>query len=491
MDFKRKKHRCFLSLSTSIKRCTKNIQGESLICDYHLGTKMCNFNEEKDITLYNGCVCTFKDKKTINSVKNKPIYLYQKYNKDFLKFPIEEYKLNKECKLIKAGSSSVIIKNILKQEIKGLNTEEKIISFFNKINGKKNINKKLTKTHGLLRARHFFGVFCYYKRNSDKIIRLQKLHRKQKKDKFYKEKYKNSEKIIKDIQVFYRYKIRKRKLPVKPLRMKYFREKKSISKIVFLQNKFKKYIKYKTEHSHNCPYSLEEYKDIPNKYRVCYKYKEGKYTHWRYYHIKWLHNDFSKQTEYKRFVRDPITKKEFNESFIEKVAQKVWYLTRENNDYSLDYDGKMDKKYDKSMDWKNSHKRRSYYSFVLLFYDFSNLLGIDIKNIKKIYNLRNEKNKQKFFYFSIETLNIINNTLLLYNIYDYRQYIREIWNTIVSPSYNLVSNSQEKISDVSCSLNIYSIYSLLKTLKVYFYKEILEEKVLNCYNKFFGELNCK
>lgn len=494
MDIKERRvekseNKCFLSNRNSIRRCRYHVCGKSLICNSHLSKKMCNF--KTPITLHNGCVCVFTDKKTITNVLNKPVYLYQEYNRDYLRFPYKDILLDNECKLIKSGHSTDIISKILKFKIQDLRTEKKIVSFFNEKNGIKHISKKLTKTHGLPRARYFYGVFCYYTRHVDKIIRLQKRYRQEKKNKFFREKYKNSLKTIKRIQIFYRYKLRKRKVLVKPMRMQYFREEKSISKIIFLQKKFRKFLKYKIERSHNCPYSLEEYRDIPEKYRVCNKRKEGKYIHWKYYHIKWLHQDWSTQTEYKRFVRDPITKREFDESFVENVAKKVWYLTRVNNDYSLNYDGKVDTKYIISRDWQNSHKRRSFYSFILLFYDMASFFEYDISSLKKIYLLRNEKNKRLFFYFSTEILNTMNNILLMYNIPQYTSVIKNTWNIISSGSNNLIMHHEDKISDISCGTFIHSIFVLLQMIKKDLNKNnrydlMLKKPLRLCFINFFS-----
>ena len=318
-----RKFTCFLSNRNSIRRCYRPVCGKSLICNSHLCKKMCNF--KTPITLYNGCACVFTDKKTITNVLNKPVYLYKKYNIDFVNYKLDQSVIDHQCKLIKSGTSNQIVNSILKENISKLKTKQSVINFFNESKSKKTESKKLI-NNGLARARYFIGVFWYFKRHPDKIINIQRLYRKRKKDKFYKEKYKNDLQIIKNIQIIYKYKLNKRKCPVKPLRMKFFREKKSLSKIKFIQTNFKKFIKYKKEHSHDCPYSIESYTDIPSKYRICYKYTEGKNTHWRYYNIKWLHNDWNAQTNNKRFVVEPVTKKNLMKSLLKKLQKSLDFI---------------------------------------------------------------------------------------------------------------------------------------------------------------------
>jgi|SaaInlStandDraft_1057018.scaffolds.fasta_scaffold01301_22 hypothetical protein len=487
---------CFLSNRTSIKRCHHPVRGKSLICNSHLCKKMCNF--KTPITLYNGCVCVFTDKKTITDVLNKPVYLYKKYNIDFVNYKFDQNKIDKQCKLIKSGTSNQTVNSILRENILKLKTRQSVINFFNESKSKKTESKKLI-NNGLARARYFIGVFWYFKRHPDKIINIQRLYRKRKKDRFYKEKYKNDLQIIKNIQIFYKYKLNKRKCPVKPLRMKFFREKKSLSKIKFIQTNFKKFIKYKKEHSHDCPYSIESYIDIPSKYRICYKYTEGKNTHWRYYNIKWLHNDWNSQTNNKRFVVEPVTKKEFDEKFVEKVAKKVWILSRIERDYSLEKDEKSEYKYSKHIDWDNTQKRRAFYSFVMLFYDFCYIVDIDINNVKNLSGLRNEKNKRIFFYFALEMIQLLHKTLLLFGIAHYKSYTERAWNIISSPYNNLLQTEQEKNSDIVCSLSIFTIYRLLEDLKSSgikvgsetFFNAIIKKEVKKYFQSFFINKNYK
>ena len=113
------------------------------------------------------------------------------------------------------------------------------------------------------------------------------------------------------------------------------------------------------------------------------------------------------QTNNKRFVVEPATKKEFDEKFVEKVAKKFWILSRIERDYSLEKDEKSEYKYSKHVDWNNTQKRRAFYSFVMLFYDFCHIVDIDINNVKNLSGLRNEKNKRIFFYFALETIQLL------------------------------------------------------------------------------------
>ena len=114
-------------------------------------------------------------------------------------------------------------------------------------------------------------------------------------------KYGNNINDICKIQKWYRYRKWFKSLPVNPQVMrKHFIP--NTNKIILVQRKVKQYINTKVKHSHNCPYSMENYWEIPNKYRVVYKYNQGGSSHWRYYDIRWLHNDFLSQTSDKRFV---------------------------------------------------------------------------------------------------------------------------------------------------------------------------------------------
>ena len=115
----------------------------------------------------------------------------------------------------------------------------------------------------------------------------------------------------------------------------------------------------------------------------------------------------------------------------------------------------------------------------------------DISSLKKIYLLRNEKNKRLFFYFSTEILNTMNNILLMYNIPQYTSVIKNTWNIISSGSNNLIMHHEDKISDISCGTFIHSIFVLLQMIKKELNKNnrydlMLKKPLRLCFINFFS-----
>jgi len=164
-------------------------------------------------------------------------------------------------------------------------------------------NKKFEKKI-LEKARHFLGVIYYFKRKKNFLKKIQLNIR-------IKLAYGKHTDIIVRIQKWIRHCIWFNKLPVKPkLMRKYYIP--NTDKIITLQYYIRKFIKTKVKHSHGCPYSLDDYWEIPKYHRIVYKHKEGNNFHWRYYNILWLHNDFLEQTTAKRYVVEPVTKIEFS-----------------------------------------------------------------------------------------------------------------------------------------------------------------------------------
>ena len=200
-----------------------------------------------------------------------------------------------------------------------------------------------------------------------------------------------------------------KKIPVKPkVMIKHYLP--NINKIIIAQRQIKKFIQVKIKHSHNCPYSLERYTDIPEKYRVVYEYREGNSMHWRYFNIKWLDSDWKSQTECKRYVIEQTTKYEFSEDFVEQIARQMWKLSRKENDFCLDSD-ETKTEYPIENDWENSFMRRSFYRFSLMVLDMCDILGVDLKNIKYLRDPNIRLNYQLFYLKIMPALkNIANNT---------------------------------------------------------------------------------
>ena len=209
-------------------------------------------------------------------------------------------------------------------------------------------------------------------------------------------KYGKHIKTIIKLQKWIRYRMWLTKLPVTPLRLRqHFIP--NTDKIILLQKAFKKYINVKVNHSHKCPFSLEDYWDIPDKYRVVYKYKAGGNYHWRYYDIRWLHIDFLSQTSKKRYVIEPTTKQEFPDDFVEEIARKSWHLTRIENDYLTENEDNVNIPYSIEEDWAHQFKRRSLYRFSLMILDLFDKIGLETDKIN-IWRQKEFKLKYHIFY---------------------------------------------------------------------------------------------
>ena len=411
--------RCIASQKSSIKKCNiKTTPETNGFCHKHF----IQLKNNSNIQIYNGSILSLGEVGYDLGSCTKPIYLWQEMNRYIYKIEfIKNRKMMEEIsKVIKNGTQPKVIDMLI--NIANFKSSEEVISFFetNKKLKLKSDNKKL-KSNNLIRARHFVGVIYWFHIKIKMLIKFQINIR-------IKLKYIKNIKEIYKIQKWYRYRSWIKKLPVKPNVMKKYYIP-NIDKIKLIQRNVKNYIKIKVKHSHNCPYSMDNYWEIPKKYRVFYKHnKLGMFHpiknnngifHWRYYDIRWLHNDFKTQTANKRFVMEPVLNKEFPEEFVEEIARRIWILTRVENDYAID-ENKNNVQYFIEDDWFNRFKRRSLYCFSLMLLDVCNDLDIEIKNIN---NWRKPYFKLKYqtFYLlvmpAIKNLvtssNTMNNILLL------------------------------------------------------------------------------
>lgn len=425
--------RCYGSQKTSVKRCRNYVVNSNHLCNIH-------FNEvkkNKKLILYNGSVAEYDSKNSLKSL-TPSIKTWRDLNK---KLSEKKNNYEKEGKITKKASYKTISEALIDT---GLFTDEKNIdSFFNK--------QKKSKKELVSKMKHYYSVINYYKRNDDKLKKLQLLVR-------LKLRYKEDMDKIKKIQKWYRHRKWIRSLPVSPERFrKHYM--KNVDKIIFLQRKIKEYIKIKIRHSYRCPYSQEEHYDIPKKYKICHKYKINNTTFWRYYDIRWLHVDFLRQSENKRFVVEPVTKEEFPEKFVKKAARQAWFLTRKTNSWAIDEEKYRLIRYETKKDYDSLFKKRTLYGFTLLLYDFEDILGFKFNN--KI-SWRNE-NKIKYQYLYLKAMPLISSILLsiprYHNLYNtVYSYTREILHTdaVLNPSYMV---------DEVAGRAIYGMYIILYCLR--------------------------
>jgi hypothetical protein len=389
--------KCLAVPKTTIKQCRNIAYNDTKLCQLHGKFK----EKENTIQLYNGSIYTFTETfKDIISF-TKPIFLWQEFNRELAKSNQKGFsksakrKLDEQAKLIKCGSQNKIIDYFISDG--NFKSTEDVLNFNWIPENKKSKNSKLNvkkfnkKTFDS--ARHFLGVIFYFNRKIEKLKKIQVNIR-------IKLKYGKHIYTIIKLQKWIRYRIWLTKLPITPLRLrKQFIP--NINKIILLQKVFKKYINIKVKHSHNCPFSLEDYCDIPNKYRVVYKYKAGGNYHWRYYDIRWLHMDFLSQTSDKRFVIEPTTKQEFPIEFVEEIARKSWYLTRIENDYlNINVNNLNIPQYVVEDDWMHRFKRRSLYRFSLMLLDLFDKIGLTTDKIN-IWRNAEFKLKYQIFYLKV------------------------------------------------------------------------------------------
>lgn len=396
--------KCLAVPKTTLKRC-KNFTSNNIgLCLLH--GKFKEKENENTIQLYNGSIYTFTE--TFKDIKSftSPIFLWQELNREINRSNQKGFskssqkKLEEQAKLIKCGSQTKIINAFISNG--AFQTCEDVLNFKWIPDNKKSKNsqKKIAKFNKKTfdSARHFLGVIFYFNRKIETLKKFQVNIRM----KLKYEKHRNT--IIK-LQKWIRYKMWIKKLPITPLRLRQ-QFIPNIHKIILLQKAFKKYINIKVKHSHKCPFSLEDYWDIPEKYRVVYKYKAGGNYHWRYYDIRWLHIDFLSQTSEKRYVIEPTTKQEFSDEFVEEIARKSWHLTRKENDYLKENYNYLNSQYLIEEDWMHRFKRRSLYRFSLMIFDLFDKIGL---KTDKINNWRQQNFKLKYQIFYLHVMPILKN----------------------------------------------------------------------------------
>jgi hypothetical protein len=349
-------HKCLAVPKTTVKRCKNYSINGTPFCSVHGKSK----GKQSQIQLYNGSTYTFKDDfKNIEDFTPQ-IFLWKELNREISRNYRKGYlkKLENQAKLIRCGTLQKITNELIKTSIFSSNGD--IINFFQRKNYKR--------TKILEDMRHFLGVTFYFQRNDHLLRKLQINVR-------MKILYGNKRESIIRIQKWLRYRQWLRKLSVSPkvMRKHYIPNE---QKIVVAQRQIRKYITVKIKHSHDCPFSLENWKI---------------------------------QTDEKRHVTEPTTKHEFPEEFVEKIARKVWYLSRVENDIYLEQ--KSQNPYPIENDWINRFSRRSLYRFVLMMLDLCHLLEIDVQNIK---NWRTPLYKLKYQVFYLQVMpalrNIASNT---------------------------------------------------------------------------------
>lgn len=403
--------KCLAVPKTTIKRCRNFANNHIGLCPLH--GKFKEKENENTIQLYNGSIytftVTFKDIKSFTS----PIFLWQELNREINKINKQGFsksakkKLEEQAKLIRCGSQTKIIDAFISNGT--FQTSEDVLNFKWLSDNKKSKNsqKKITKFNKKTfdSARHFLGVIFYFNRKIETLKKFQVNIR-------MKLKYGKHINTIIKLQKWIRYRMWLTKLPITPLRLRQ-QFIPNTDKIILLQKAFKKYINVKVKHSHKCPFSLEDYWDIPDKYRVVYKYKAGGNYHWRYYDIRWLHMDFLSQTSEKRYVIEPTTKQEFPDDFVEEIARKSWHLTRRENDYLTENENNVNIPYSIEEDWMHRFKRRSLYRFSLMLLDLFDKIGLETDKIN-IWRQQEFKLKYQIFYLQVMPAlrNIATNTHL-------------------------------------------------------------------------------
>lgn len=388
--------RCYAIPKSTIKRCRNYSKNNTHLCGVHLN----EIKKSKKITFYNGSNVTYLDNCDIKTI-SPPVKTWQEINHKLYKKHNLCNKLEKQAQLIRTGSYKNICDSLIKTGTFG--DEKHVLGFFN------SAKHKRLKGETLERAKHFYSVINYFKRNHGQLRKLQIFIR-------VKIKFKNNMDNIKRIQRWYRHRKWIKSLPVSPSRLcKHYLP--QLNKIIMLQRKIKEFIKIKVRYSYRCPYSQEDYWDIPLKHRICYKYKNNNIVFWRYYDIRWLHVDFLKQSESKRFLIEPATKEEFPESFIKKACKQIWILTRKKKDWCID--AKLNSIYMIQKDWNHPFKRRSFYCFNLMLLDLEDLLDCRFdENI--MWKSEASKIKHQLFYLQVMPIlsNIVSSTNSHYRIND-------------------------------------------------------------------------
>jgi hypothetical protein len=346
-------------------------------------------------------------------------------------------KLEKQAKIIRNGSASQVTDAFL--ELKLFENHDDVHDFFNP----RPRNNQPWTSENLEKARKFLGVCYVVLKNTDKLVKLQALARGYISRRETginpsllkaRVNYQPHIEKIEKIQRWWRHWRWLRNLPVSPKEM---RERfiPNINKIKILQRAIKNYVHDKIRHSHNCPYSGEDYWKIEKKNKIVYKYQEGNNTHWRYYDLLWLHEDFIHQTAEKRFVVEPATKKEFPEEFVVEVARAAWIRTRLDNCYLRDDPEEKEQKvpeYNKFRDWNERFPRRSLYCFSMMLFDIAHSFGISLDKINPI-EWRKPERRYHYQNFYLRTAPILFNIARSAGLYEIENEIYYRSKDVLSP----------------------------------------------------------
>ena len=373
--------KCSAKPITSITRCNKRLYSvkdvERDIGENVEEEKKSEFNDhnlckthyrilqkKKCIQLWNGSILSIDTKNKYTNI-SPTIELYrQLYLTSLDTEKYVQYKMNKNLRIISNGSMKIVIDALC--AINAFVDRKEVYKFC----------KNLPKKEIISKLQFFYGIYYYYHIHTEKVLFLQRTIRQ----KVYFLKHKK--KII-TIQRYIKHKQWLQSLVVQPKRMVGVFMK-NIHKIVQIQRLARKRISNII--SHDCPYTLEKFVDIPKKYRISYNIKTDTISHYFFFNVKWLHTDWISQIQKKTFVINPSTKEEFPLSFIEEVSRKAWNLTRRDNDFCLQDECKETHIYKKINDWNDEFMNRSFYSKCMMILDICFFLDIEVPNIIDFYN---------------------------------------------------------------------------------------------------------
>ena len=413
-------HQCVAAPQTSIRRC-RNKAKHGLYCGVH---GKLNKKGTTSIRHYDGSVVRYENGDIHNPrTVVKTISYWVELNKLYGKKKKISEEVKKITRIVRAGTVGQVTEAFVSEKF--FLSDEAVCQFFTG-------RGDTTHFYGevLVKARAFLGVCLTLKRRADIITRLQAIARgtlSRRETGVTPElikirvRYNKHTKKITKIQRWWRHWNWLKNLPVSPKEMvkRYIP---NTHKIVFLQNFMSYYIKRKIHRSHGCPYSGENYWDIPKEDRMVYCYKAGNATHWRYYDIQWLHEDFLHQTRDKRFVVEPTTKEELPEEFVVEVARAAWRRTRLDNCYlhkeeieakevkeakeAKEGEEKAEIMYNRYRDWDSQFARRSLYCFSLMLFDIADKFDIPIDEVDPLA-WRSPDMRKKFQWFYLENSNIL------------------------------------------------------------------------------------
>lgn len=365
-------NQCIAAIRNSLRRCKHISVYESKYCGIH--DKILKVPTYY-VRNYDGSEYSYSYEYKKVFKLSDPIYYWEELNRYY---KLSDY--DNILKIIRTGSVREVVHLYMKKNI--FSSYYDLCGFFSddkySVDLDKEYHKEYLKEY-LDEARSFLGVWIVLERQIEKVVRIQALSRgyisrRKMNVKLFHIKNINN---IRTIQRFWRRYSWLKNLPVSLEEMvrRYIPKMKDI---IFLQTFFRYYIKKKVQRSYGCPYSGDEYWDIPRDDRVCYRYKIGDIKYWRYYNLQWLHEDFLHQIDKKRFVVEPVLKKEFPEEFVVEIARSVWKRTRLDKKF---LEQESDMNYNIYRDWSTEFKRRSLYSFSLMLFDVADMLELSIDTI--------------------------------------------------------------------------------------------------------------